>query len=171
MTLIKRMEASIRFLDKTLEYFAIFTITVSVLLAFAGVILRYQFGISYEILAEISTYAIVYGVFIYMGPLIKQNEHIKMTILQDLLKEKSKKYIDLFISLILFFSFLFLLYAGIGWISSLLEMKSKTLSGGMLLFIPALSIVIGMVFGLLYSTLEMCRTIFLIRSDKSGGEE
>lgn len=57
------LEKLINLADKLLEYFAIFMIGCSVLLAFVSVILRYVFGVSYEILTEISVYTIVYGVF------------------------------------------------------------------------------------------------------------
>ncbi|MFS0577058.1 TRAP transporter small permease subunit [Sporosarcina sp. 179-K 3D1 HS] len=162
MEKVSGFEKTINTLDKLLEYFAIAMIGCSVLLAFVSVILRYVLGISYEILTEISIYTIVYGVFFYMGPLIRQNEHIKMSALHEILKGKVLLYIDLLINVILALTFAFLIYGGYKWSSSLLDMKVKTLSGGMLLFIPALAIIIGMIIALIYSLLEITRNIKLI---------
>lgn len=156
------LEKLISLADKLLEYFAIFMIGCSVLLAFVSVILRYVFGVSYEILTEISVYTIVYGVFFYMGPLIRQNEHIKMSALHEILSKKVLSYIDLLINIILALVFAFLIYGGYGWSFSLLDMKIKTLSGGMLLFVPALAILIGMVIGLVYSLLEIIKGVKII---------
>lgn len=154
-----RLEKSIGIVDKVLEYFAIVMIGCSVLLAFVSVVLRYIFGISYEVLTEISVYTIVYGVFFYMGPLIRQNEHIKMSALHEVLSKKVLSYVDLFINIILALVFAFLIYGGHSWSFSLLAMKSKTLSGGMLLFVPALAILVGMIIGLVYSLLEIVKGI------------
>jgi|SRR5699024_1634819 len=165
MNTVEKINGYTKHIDKILEGFAIITLVISVLLAFLGVILRYIYGLSYEILAEISTYSIVYGVFIYLAPLIKQSEHIKMNILHEMLKgKKVVHYVDLFISLLLFLTFVFLLYAGINWSTSLLDMGTKTLSGGMLLFVPALAIVIGMLLGILYSGLEIVKDINQIKN-------
>lgn len=159
MEKVNVLDNAIDTLDKVLEYFAIAMLGISVLLAFSNVIMRYAFGISYEILAEISTYTIVYGVFFYMGPLIRQNEHIKMSALHEILSEKVLVYIDLLINIVLALTFAFLIYGGYNWSFSLLGMNIKTLSGGMLLFIPALAILIGMIIGLFYSILEIIKGI------------
>ena len=99
MDLMKSITRIAQFMDKTLEIFAMITIVISVALAFINVILRYFYGISYELLIEISTYSIVYGVFAYVGPLIKQDEHIKMNILREFFQDrKFINYIDIFIS-------------------------------------------------------------------------
>ncbi len=162
MNTIKKLDRT-RFLDKTLEYIAVACLIISVIGAFVGVILRYQFGVSYQVLEEICRYAIVYGVFAFIGPLIKKDEHLKMSLLQDSLKGKAKNIIDLFISILLFASFLFLFWAGIKWSMSLLEMKIMTLSGAMLMFIPAMAIVVGMLFGCIYSIFQIFKDIYLIR--------
>lgn len=86
MNTVEKIDGYTKHFDKVLEIIAILTLIISVLLAFLGVILRYIYGLSYEILAEISTYSVVYGVFIYLAPLIKQSEHIKMDILHEMLR-------------------------------------------------------------------------------------
>ncbi len=155
MNRIKKLENSTRFLDKALEVTAVFCLILSVVLAFVGVVLRYQFGISYQILEEICRYAIVYGVFAYIGPLIKKNEHIKMSLLEDRLGGKSKHLVEFVIGIVLFISFVILFYAGVIWMSSIYSMELMTLSGEMLMVIPAFAIVAGMFFGCVYAFLQV----------------
>lgn len=155
MNRIEKLENSTRFLDKALEVTAVFCLILSVVLAFVGVVLRYQFGISYQILEEICRYAIVYGVFAYIGPLIKKNEHIKMSLLEDRLGGKSKHLVEFVIGVVLFISFVILFYAGVIWMSSIYSMELMTLSGEMLMVIPAFAIVAGMFFGCVYALLQV----------------
>lgn len=152
-------------LDKILSILAVACLLISVALAFLGVILRYQFGVSYQILEEICRYAIVYAVFIYMGPLIKKDEHIKMTFLDEKLGGKSLLIKDLLISSVLFISLVILSYASIIWVSSLYEMKLNTLSGEMLMAIPALAILVGMILSAFYAALEIVKDITLLKSE------
>src|SRR5699024_5535742 len=122
MSIINRINNSTRYLDKLLEIIAVITIVLSVGLAFYGIVLRYLFGLSFQIIIEASTYAIVYGVFLNVGPLIKYNEHIKMELLKEILGEKSKIIVNLFISILTLFTFSALFYGSIYWTFSLLEM-------------------------------------------------
>ncbi|RST71830.1 TRAP transporter small permease subunit [Siminovitchia acidinfaciens] len=165
MNRIEKLENSTRFLDKALEVIAVFCLILSVVLAFVGVVLRYQFGISYQILEEICRYAIVYGVFAYIGPLIKKNEHIKMSLLEDRLAGKSKHLVDFVIGIIQFIAFVILFYAGVIWMSSIYSMELMTLSGEMLMVIPAFSIVAGMFFGCVYALLQLIIDFNLFRSE------
>lgn len=165
MNRIEKLENSTRLLDKALEVIAVFCLILSVVLAFVGVVLRYQFGISYQIMEEICRYAIVYGVFAYIGPLIKKNEHIKMSLLEDRLAGKSKHLVDVVIGIILFIAFAILFYAGVIWMSSIYNMELMTLSGEMLMVIPAFSIVAGMLFGCIYALLQLIIDFNLFRSE------
>lgn len=152
-------------LDKLLGIIAVACLLISVGLAFLGVILRYQLGVSYQIMEEVCRYAIVYAVFIYMGPLIKKNEHIKMTFLDEKLVGKSLLIKDLLISSILFISLVTLSYASVVWISSLYEMRLNTLSGEMLMAIPAFAILLGMFLSAFYAALEVFKDVALLKSE------
>lgn len=160
---IEKLNSSTRHLDKALEIFAVACLVLSVALAFIGVILRYQFGMSYQLLEEVCRYAIVYGVFAYIGPLIKKNEHIKMSFLEEKLTEKNKHIMNFIINLILLFSFIVLFYAGVIWAYSIYQMELNTLSGEMLMIIPAFAIVAGMFLGCIYALLQLIKDFFHIR--------
>lgn len=164
MSFAVKLERVITKLDRILEFLAVCLLVISVLLAFIGVILRYQFNISFEILTEVSTYSIVYAVFLYLGPLIKQDGHIKMSLLENILKGKSIAVINILIDLLMFLAFIFLTKASLSWTSSLLEMKTKTLSGGMLMVIPAFAVVLGMILGLIYTLFCIVKETLSLRN-------
>lgn len=150
--IIRKNESSTSSLDKGLEFIALSSLIMSVSLSIIGVITRYFMGVSYDIIEELCRYSIIYGVFAYIGPLIKKNEHIKMDLLQNLLKDKRLKYInDLIINIILLLSFGFLFWSGIQWVNSLLQINLMTSTGSMLMFIPTLAIPLGMFFACIYS--------------------
>ncbi|HZW67546.1 MAG TPA: TRAP transporter small permease [Pseudogracilibacillus sp.] len=166
MEKVDRIDRYTKLLDEILKYFSIFMIIISVTLAFLNMVFRYFFGISYEVWTEISTYSIIYGVFAYLGPLIKQGEHIKMDMLHEVLSKKILTYLDVFINLLLVASFSVLTYAGVHWVDSLIQMNTKTLSGGIYLYIPALAVVIGMALGIVYASLELVKSVILIKNGK-----
>lgn len=155
MEKIRKIDSSTRYLDKALEYVALICLLISVIGAIINVILRYIFGMSFEIIEEICRYSIIYGVFAYIAPLIKRNEHLKMSILKDRLTGRIAKLNNLVISVFLFFAFIILFWSSIVWISSLISVGVMTVSGSMLMFIPALSIPIGMFLGALYSLVQI----------------
>ncbi|MRG84872.1 TRAP transporter small permease [Salinibacillus xinjiangensis] len=155
MSKLQKVKASSRHLDNGLEMIALFCLLISVFGAIISVFLRYVFGISLQIVEEICRYTIIYGVFAYIGPLIKRNAHLKMDLLKNLLKGKMKYLNNLVISVILFASFIFLLWSSIIWTKSLFDMQITTVAGTMLMFIPALAIPMGMFLGCLYSMLQI----------------
>lgn len=171
MEKIKKIEASTNYLDKALEYIALVMLVISIVGAIINVVLRYIFGMSMEIIEEICRYSIIYGVFIYIGPLIKRNAHLKMSIITDYLPEKANKLNNLFISVLVFAAFIFLFWSSIMWTSSLLTVGVMTVSGSMLMFIPALSVPIGMLLGALYSLLQIVLDFYKWRHDGGGGEK
>lgn len=164
MEKVDRIDRYTKLLDEILKYFSIFMIIISVTLAFLNMVFRYFFGISYEVWTEISTYSIIYGVFAYLGPLIKQGEHIKMDMLHEVLSKKVLNYLDVIINILLVASFVVLTYAGVLWVDSLIKINTKTLSGGIYLYIPALAVVIGMALGIIYASLEVVKSIRLIKN-------
>lgn len=171
MSIVNKLNDSTRYLDKILEVLAVISILLSIVLAFYGVVSRYLFGLSSQIIIEGATYSIIYGVFLYIGPLIKYDEHIKMEILNEILGTKAKVIVNLFISVLSLFSFSILFYGSIYWAFSLLDMGARSLSGEFLLFVPALAIFIGMFLGALYSLLEVIKNVFLLVGKGKEGIE
>lgn len=164
---VKKIEASTRFLEKCLSSFAVLCLIISVSLAIFGVAMRYFFGISYGMVEEICRYTIIYGVFAYIGPLIKINEHIKMDLMDDLLKGKGKISNDLIISILLTIAYAFLFWTGLQWVSSLYQINLMTSSGTMLMAIPTISVPIGMLFGCIFSIQQIILNIYKLRLPNS----
>ncbi|MBM4763364.1 TRAP transporter small permease subunit [Bacillus sp. B15-48] len=159
----QKVNKGIAYIDKGLLVIALICLIISVIGAVASVFFRYVMDLSFQMIEEICRYSIIYGVFAYIGPLIKQKEHLKMSILQDHLKGKVKLYNDLLISVLLSATFAYLLWSSIVWTNSLLAINMLTASGTMLMFVPAFAIPIGMFLGCLYSILQVINDITEIR--------
>ena len=165
-----KLKNPIVYLDKSLLYFSITCLIISVIGAMISVIFRYFLNTSFQILEEICRYAIVYGVFAYIAPLIKQKAHLKMDVLSNVFKGKLKYSINLFNSIFLFGVFAFLLWSSVNWTLSLLDMKIMTVTGTMLLFIPTIAVPIGMFLGCLYSLIQIVNDIYQFFQHKIIGD-
>lgn len=167
MKRIERIEAYTKRIDKPIEAVTFFCLIVSVTFAIFNVIARYFFDISFAIVEEICRYTIIYGAFLYLGPLVKRNEHIKMDLMDHLLKGKVKLFNQFIISIILFASFVFLSFTASKWVLSLYELKIMTSSASMLMYIPALAVPIGMILGSIYSFQQIILDITKLRLYKT----
>ncbi|MEH7273365.1 TRAP transporter small permease subunit [Neobacillus vireti] len=128
-----------------------------------SVIMRYFFDISYPMIEELSRYFIIYSVFAYIGPLIKNGEHIKMDMLPNYLKGRKKYGLDLFINCLLLLAFIFLFWNGIKWVDSLVQMNMRTNSGLVLMALPAIAVPIGMFFSCVYVFQQIILDIYKFR--------
>jgi TRAP-type C4-dicarboxylate transport system permease small subunit len=164
---IHKISSTTRFLDSFLENIAIYCLIISTSLSIFSVIMRYSFGLSYEIVEELCRYSILYGVFAYVGPLIKKNEHIKMDLMDSLLKGRAKETNELFISILLMTGYAFLFWSGSQWVASLYQMGIRTSSGAMLMVIPAFSIPLGMFLACIYSIQQVIMNILQFGKSKS----
>ncbi|WP_346206868.1 TRAP transporter small permease subunit [Caldifermentibacillus hisashii] len=165
--IIKKIDSYTNWLDKSLRFLGITFLILSTIFAFINVVLRYGFGISYAIIEELCRYFIIYGSFAYIGPLIKMNEHIKMDMLSNVLKGKSRHLNYLIINIIQFSAFAFLCYTGALWVNFMYSMHLMTSSGYMLMVIPTIALPIGMLLGCIYSLLEIVKGIFSLRGEKT----
>jgi len=150
---IKRLESSTRLLDKILEVSALSLLVISATLALFNIATRFFFDTSYSLVEELSRYTIIYATFMYLGPLIKKDEHIKMDFLNSILKGRWLQINNLLINIIVLASCVVLFWTGTQWVISLFQLGIKTTSGTMLIAIPSLAIPLGMFFACLYSIL------------------
>jgi TRAP-type C4-dicarboxylate transport system permease small subunit len=159
---IQKIEGYTNLLDKWLESIAMLTLIISTALALVGVVMRYFFDSSLQVLEELSRYSIIYGVFLYAGPLIKKAEHIRMDLMDTLLKGKKKILNELLISLITACTYAYLFWSGYKWVASLFEMRMMTTSGTMLIIIPTFAIPLGMCIGFVYSIQQIIINVYNI---------
>lgn len=157
---MQKLDSATKYLDRGLETAALVCLGISVLGAVLNVFLRYVMDISFQMIEEICRYSIIYGAFLYVGPLIKKGEHLKMDILQGLLKEKHKRVMNLLISILLFAAFAYLSWSSTIWTMSLFTLKITTVSGIMLMVIPALAIPIGMILGTVYALVQIIYDVY-----------
>lgn len=163
MEKLQKLDYATKRLDNGLERLALVCLGISVLGAVINVFLRYVLDMSYQLIEEICRYAIVYGAFLYVGPLIKKGDHLKMDILQGVLKGKTKAANQLFISILLFSAFVYLSYSSVIWVMSLYSLNVTTVSGIMLMFYPALAIPLGMILGSFYALLQIIHDYYQLR--------
>ncbi|NYE04273.1 TRAP-type C4-dicarboxylate transport system permease small subunit [Bacillus niacini] len=153
MNSIKRLESSTRVLDKILEVSSLSLLIISTILALFNIAMRFFFDTTYSLVEELCRYTIIYGTFMYLGPLIKKDEHIKMDFLNSVLKGRLLQINSLLINIILLASCAVLFWTGTQWVISLFQLGIKTTSGTMLLALPSLAVPIGMFFACVYSIL------------------
>ena len=90
MALLDTVNKANSFLEKYLMIITGTALVFSTLLTFAGVILRYLFGISYEWNEELCRYSMIIIVYLWAGSMIRKNQHISFTLLSDHLKGTSR---------------------------------------------------------------------------------
>ncbi|GAB1475536.1 hypothetical protein MASR2M70_03680 [Bacillota bacterium] len=107
-------------IDKLEEWLLVSGFTAVVIIVFMQVILRYVFNNSLPWVEELARYMFVYLTWIGADRAVRDDKHIKLTILQSKLKSKSK-YLEIFITLICAATFIYLTYYGIELIGRLMQ--------------------------------------------------
>ncbi len=151
---LRRMEA---ILTRALRAIVIVLILLSTGLALLGVVLRYGFGISYDLLAELARYFIVYAVLLYFGPLVTRNAHLSMSILPDMLSNRLRRYLDVLVQGLVSCLLMALSISAIQWELGLFDMGLRTMSGEMKAYIPSAALPVGVSIACLYTLL---RTVY-----------
>lgn len=158
-------------LNQVLRFVVVVLISLSTLLAFFGVVMRYGFGISYAIVEESCRYLIVYAVFLYFGQLIPRNAHLRMSILSDRLSPHRQRVMDILTYVVVATILAFLTQAAIQWEMGLYGMGILTMSGELRAYIPSAALPIGMGLGLLGSLFRIAYGVAGIPLEIIAGEE
>jgi C4-dicarboxylate transporter DctQ subunit len=154
MALRDAVEKANGLLEKYLMIITGTALVFSTLLTFAGVILRYLFGISYEWNEELCRYSMIIIVYLWAGSMVRKNQHISFTLFSDHLKGTSRFLHRLAINLLVLLFGIPIAIWGFQLARSAWEAELKTLS---LLFPlwPAYSIVpVGIVLIVIQALLD-----------------
>lgn len=154
------MKKASNILDLLENFFAILAsilivfVTLSVLLE---VFSRMLFNISYSWVHEISEYALLYLPFLTAGWLLRDNEHIVIDLIEEMLTPRLKLVIDIFIGLVgIFVSVILIWYGLLTTVDYLINgIRSQTN-----LHVPKAYIVIIIPIGSLLLLLEFIRSIY-----------
>jgi len=115
-------------LEKYLMIITGSALVFSTLLTFAGVILRYLFGISYEWNEELCRYSMIVIVYLWAGSMVRKNQHISFTLFSDHLKATGRFLHRLAINVLVLFFGVPIAWWGFQLAKAAWEAELKTLS-------------------------------------------
>lgn len=153
--LIAGLRAAEHALNRVLAGITVTLLTLSVVLAFVSVVLRYVFGSSWSIIEELCRFFIVYATLLYFGPLITRNAHLTMSIVTDLLPPHVFRLFDMVLHILLVVLLAGLFWAAWQWESGLIAMGLTTMSGEMQAWIPSAALPLGVGLALVYALLRV----------------
>lgn len=160
--------------DKPLWYLSLGALMVATLLTFAGVILRYIFGISYPWNDEFCCFCFIVIIYFWAGPIIRTGEHLSMEMLSSRIQSSRGKAIHSLVMYVIQLGLCIFLVKW-GWdmveLDRLLEFKTMSLYFPMWLF--DLVIPIGAGFIALYSLVEIAKSVAVLVTKDSlpAGDE
>ncbi|HWK68448.1 MAG TPA: TRAP transporter small permease subunit [Rhizobiaceae bacterium] len=169
--LVGSLQRAEHLVNRVLAWLSFSLLCVSAALAFLGVLSRYFFGASHDLLEEICRFSIVYAAFFYFGPLITRNAHLTMAFLTDHLPPQANRIFDLFLYVCMSALLFWLLVASWQWEASLMAMGMRTMSGQMAAWIPSLALPAGVAIALVYSILRVIYRIANLPIASSGEAE
>lgn len=137
MKLIKLLD------DKLEEYFLVVTITISVIIIFFQVIMRYGFHSSLAWSEELARYLFLWQIWIGASFAVKHSKHLRAEILKTAVPEHFRNYIEL-IALVIWLCFsVFLTYKGIQVVQMVVRMNQLSPAMRMPMVYAYLSVPVG----------------------------
>ncbi len=108
--------------DRFEEYLLVYSLMFSVALVFMQVVMRYVFGSSLTWSEELARYIFLWQIWLGASYAVKEHRHLRIEVIQDLLKTpRKKKYFEL-VSMALWLTFsLFMVYEGTSLTALLFE--------------------------------------------------
>lgn len=167
--LIADLRAVETLLNRVLAGVAVTLLTLSVLLAFVSVVLRYVFGSSWSIIEELCRFFIVYATLLYFGPLITRNAHLTMSIVTDMMPKRVYRFFDLGLHVLLVVLLAGLFWAAWQWEAGLYAMGLTTMSGEMKAWVPSAALPVGVGIALFYAVLRVAYRVADAPLSLAGG--
>lgn len=96
--------------EKFEEYFLVITLTISVILIFAQVVMRYVFSASLSWSEELARYLFLWQIWIGASFAAKKEKHLRTDILKTAVSKKYKNYVELIAIVIWLVFSIFLTY-------------------------------------------------------------
>ena len=158
------------FLEKIEESISSILLISTSVLVFTQVILRKFFNYSIHWSEEVSLLMIVWFIFIGCSVAARENAHISMEILDNVLPGKGKKITNIIINLINMIFCTVLLYAGISMVNNAIQLNSMATSIPMPLWIAYASVPVGMGLMLIQYIFKLVESVKLltVEEDRDG---
>lgn len=157
-----------KFIDKTAEYISSTLLIATSMLVFIQVILRYFFNYSISWSEEVSLLMIVWFIFIGCSVTAKEDGHISMEILENILPKKGKMVSVIIVNIINVIFCGIIIYAGIGMVRNAIELNSLATSINMPLWFTYVSVPVGMTLMLIQYVFKLLESIILLISKEEN---
>jgi len=108
--------------EKFEEYFLAVTLSISVILIFLQVVMRYVFSNSLSWTEEMARYLFLWQIWVGAAYAVKKNKHLNADILRSLLPVDKQKYLDLISTVIWLLFSIFLVYKSSTLVSTIARM-------------------------------------------------
>ena len=159
-----------KILDKIGEYSSSILLIATSVLVFFQAILRYFFNYSIYWSEEIALLMIVWFIFIGCSVAAKEDAHISMEILDNILPNKGKQLTNVLINLVNIGFCIIMIYAGIGMVQNAMALNSMATSIPMPLWIAYASVPVGMTFMLMQYIYKLVGSIKLLTVNEDENE-
>ncbi len=147
------------FQEKVIEQFSRYVLLGVILLAFLEVVRRYVFGVTFLWYEDVEVYFNLVAVLLYFGMAQKKNAHIRLDIVLEFVKKKSKAFgeaLEVLSTLIsLVFCFLFVWF-GIDFVKKGMDFGRRTDNAELLLW-PFYAVLL---VGFSFLGIEFARTLY-----------
>lgn len=151
-------------LEALIDWFGIVMIVISAGLAFMSVVLRYGFGFSAQLIEEISRYTMVYACFLFVGPLLRKNGHIRVDVVSGLLTVAMNRLLQFVMALVFLLVAIIVFRSGWLWVADLHRYQMTVIGGTMPAWLPSLSVPVGLGMAVLFGAGEALRTLLALIS-------
>ncbi|MBS4535059.1 TRAP transporter small permease [Clostridium sp. D2Q-14] len=140
------MKKVFKFFNKTEELTASSLLIITSLLVFVQVLMRYMFNYSISWTEEVARYMIAWFIFLGSSIAVKENAHVNMDALSNLIKGKISQVISIIIDLINIAFCILTIMAGVKMIQSSISLGTIATSIPLPLYIPYASVPVGVSF-------------------------
>ncbi|MCX5841732.1 MAG: TRAP transporter small permease [Deltaproteobacteria bacterium] len=158
-TVVKKIDALVERIDSPIIVCGIITVSASATLLFVGVILRYIFGTTSDIIEELSSNLVVWSVMFLGGPAFKRGSHVGMEFLAEKLKGRLRAFHHVFINLVLFVMCGVLCWKGLEVVQLVFQSGRTTISGEIPLWFMMIPVPIGAFIFCFYLISEITKSL------------
>jgi TRAP-type C4-dicarboxylate transport system permease small subunit len=156
---VKKIDALVDRVDKPLVVCGVAALSASAFMLFVGVILRYIYGTSVDILEELSTNLVVWCVMILGGPAFKRGSHVGMEFLAERLKGRLRAGHHMLINVVTFLMCGLLCWKGIEVVQLVHTSGRTTMSGELSLWYMMIPVPLGALIFCFYLVSDIVKSL------------
>ena len=140
---MKKAKVLVTIWNKIEEYFLVYSLILMVALVFIQVIMRYIFNNSLSWSEELVRYIFIWQIWLGASVGAKNNDHIRIEIFSNKLKQKPREALEIVINLMIFEFYLFLIWQGIQYLKTVISTSMTSTGLQIPLWIVYISLPVG----------------------------